>query len=290
MHVAAIIVNWHDWPNTVAAATSVLASTGGVDTAGLRVTVVVVDNEADEVAPPLPSGVLLIRSAENLGYAGGNNLGVAHALAWDAPPDYFLILNNDARVAPDAISQLVGYLEAHPTVGVAAPVLTDANGQHAASGGQWGRLRLHRFTEAPQAPRRVDFAIGAALMIPRAVMERLHGFDEQFFHYGEDLDLCWRLGHEHLAVVVVPLARVIHVGRNSLGRRPDQLTYYVVRNAMLFARKHGVTAPVGWLGIAAQLVPVRSLLRGRHTTLRAAWRGLKDGIGGITGRRDIDLR
>jgi len=288
-HVAVIIVNWHDWPNTVAAASSVLASSSAADTAGLQVTVVVVDNEAAEAAPSLPSGVHLIRSAENLGYAGGNNLGIAHALAWDAPPDYFLILNNDARVAPDAISQLVSYQQAHPEVGATAPVLTDASGRHAASGGQWGRLYLHRFTEAPAAPRRVDFAIGAALLIPRGVMERLDGFDERFFHYGEDLDLCWRLGQEHLAVVVVPLARVVHVGRNSLGRRPDQLTYYVVRNAVLFARKHGLAAPVGWLAIAAQLVPVRSLLRGRRTTLRAAWRGLWDGITGISGRRDIDL-
>ncbi len=291
--IAAIVVNWHDWPKTLAAVASLTASesrmpdTGRV---GVAVQVVVVDNESTPPVPDLPPGVELLCSPTNRGYAGGNNAGIRHMLARDPAPDAIAIINNDAVVAPDMLAELATYLGQHPDVGVAAPVLMAPDGGHASSGGSWGFWRLTRYGEAPAGPRRVDFAIGAALLVPRTVMEAAGGFDERFFHYGEDLDFCFRLAASGYGVVVVPTAQAVHAGHNSLGRRQDQLAYYVVRNAWLFAKKHGPGAPIGWAQVAAHLVPVRSWIRRRPTTAAAAWRGCWDGLRGIHGQVDIGHR
>lgn len=285
--ITAIVVNWHDWPKTEEAVDSLRASTAAPGAPAVAVAVLVVDNESREPVPPLPAGVEVIRSARNLGYAGGNNAGIRQALASTPPPAYIAIINNDAVVAPDMLSELAGYLAGHPEVGAAAPVLTEPDGRHASSGGRWGFWRLARWAAAPPTPRPVDFAIGAALVVPAAVMASAGGFDERFFHYGEDLDFCLRLARQGYRVVVVPRARAVHAGHNSLGRRQDQLAYYAVRNAWLFAKKHGPLAPIGWGQIAAHLVPVRSLLHGRPTTMAAAWRGCWDGLRGVQGQVDV---
>ena len=291
--IAAIVVNWHDWPKTLAAVASLTASEPhGGDGKHVRVAVqvVVVDNESIEPVPDLPPVVDVLCCPTNLGYAGGNNAGIRHALARDPAPDAIAIINNDAIVAPNMLAALATYLVQHPDVGAAAPVLLARDGRHASSGGSWGFWRLRRYGAAPRGPRTVDFAIGAALLVPRTVMEATGGFDERFFHYGEDLDFCLRLAHRGYRVVVVPSAQVVHMGRNSLGRRENQLTYYVVRNAWLFARKHGPFAPVGWAQVAAHLVPVRSWLGRRPTTAAAAWRGCWDGVRGVRGQVDIGRR
>lgn len=291
--IAAIVVNWHDWPKTLAAVASLTASeprmpdTGRV---GVAVQVVVVDNESTPPVPDLPPDVELLCCPTNLGYAGGNNAGIRHVLGRDPAPDAIAIINNDAVVAPDMLAELATYLGQHPDVGAAAPVLMEPDGRHASSGGSWGFWRLTRYGEAPAGPRRVDFAIGAALLVPRTVMEAAGGFDERFFHYGEDLDFCLRLAASGYGVVVVPTAQAVHAGHNSLGRRQDQLAYYVVRNAWLFAKKHGPRAPIGWAQVAAHLVPVRSWIRRRPTTAAAAWRGWWDGLRGVHGQVDIGRR
>ncbi len=291
--IAAIVVNWHDWPKTLSAVASLTASeprTPDGQRVGVAVRVVVVDNESAPPIPDLPREVDLVRCANNLGYAGGNNAGIRHVLTRQPAPDAIAIINNDAVVDRYMLAELATYLGQHPDVGAAAPVLREPDGRHAASGGSWGFWRLRRYDEAPTGPRRVDFAIGAALLVPRAVMEVVGGFDERFFHYGEDLDFCLQLAHRGYSVVVVPAAEAVHAGRNSLARRPDQLAYYVVRNAWLFARKHGPAAPIGWAQVAAHLVPIRSWLRRRPTTAAAAWRGWWDGVRGIQGQVDIGRR
>ncbi|MDA8197979.1 MAG: glycosyltransferase family 2 protein [Thermaerobacter sp.] len=291
--IAAIVVNWHDWPKTLAAVASLTTSepeAADGRRVGVAVQAVVVDNESTPPVPDLPPGVELLCCPTNLGYAGGNNAGIRHVLARDPAPDAIAIINNDAVVAPDMLAELATYLEQHPDVGAVAPVLREPDGRHASSGGSWGLWRLGRYGEAPTGPRRVDFAIGAALLVPRTVMEAVGGFDERFFHYGEDLDFCLRLAASGYGVVVVPTAQAVHAGHNALAGRQDQLAYYVVRNAWLFAKKHGPRAPIGWAQVAAHLVPVRSWIRRRPTTAAAAWRGWWDGLRGIHGQVDIGRR
>ena len=142
--IAAIVVNWHDWPKTPAAVASLTASeprVGDGKRVGVAVKVVVVDSESTEPVPDLPPDVELLCCPTNLGYAGGNNAGIRHVLARDSAPDAIAIINNDAVVAPDMLAELATHLVRHPDVGAAAPVLVEPDGRHASSGGTWGFWR-----------------------------------------------------------------------------------------------------------------------------------------------------
>jgi GT2 family glycosyltransferase len=278
--VAAIVVNWHDWDHTRQAVASVLASE--------QVTVgpvLVVDNESREAVPALGPGVVVLAQRENLGYAGGNNVGVRWVLDSQAA-DYILILNNDAILAPDALAHLVAYAQDHPDVGIVGPVLLHPDGSHQTSGGRLTFWDIRRYREPPQSPRQVDFVAGACLLVPARVWQDVGLFDERFFHYGEDVDLCLRVRQAGYRIVVVPEARVRHVRRNSLAGRAPQLAYYVVRNAFLFAGKHSWRR-VGVGPVVRHLVPVRSLLKGDWASAKAAWQGAWDGMRGRGGRRDL---
>jgi len=218
--VAAIVVNWHDWDQTRQAVASIVASEGARANP-----VLVVDNESQESVPALGPGVVVLRQAENLGYAGGNNVGIRWVLDAHAA-DYILIVNNDAQLAPDALAHLVAYAQAHPEVGIVAPVLLHPDGAHQTSGGRLTFWDIRRYRVPPRSPRPVDFVAGACLLVPVRVWRDVGLFDERFFHYGEDVDVCLRVRRAGYQIVVVPEARVRHVRRNSLAGRAPQLAYY----------------------------------------------------------------
>jgi len=276
--VAAIVVNYEAGPLLEGCVASLLDE--GVDE------LVVVDNgstdgSADRVRRRWP-GVEVVSPGRNLGYGAAANRGVAATRSADV-----LICNADLVVAPGSVAALVDALGARPTVGIAGPLVRTPEGDRypsarrfpslvdAAGHALLGMFRpRNRFTEAYQrsdlapvgdrvAP--VDWVSGACLLARRSALERIGGFDEAYFMYAEDVDLCWRAGRAGWGVVYVPGAEVTHQQGVSTARHPYRMILEHHRSLLRFAGR----STTGWrrllLPLVAAGIGVRAVLASVRT-------------------------
>jgi GT2 family glycosyltransferase len=238
MQLVAVVLNWNGGDDTLAA----LGSLAGMDT-------ICVDNGSSDgsdvaVEQGFPD-VELVRTGKNLGYAGGNNVGVGRALERGA--DWVLLLNNDAVAEPGLPEALAGAADARPDAGLLACKVLFPDGltiQYAGADfrawlGYSGRLRGYgerdRFHEAGDVGR-VD---GAAFAVSRAAIERAGLLDERLFAYVEDVEWSLRIRRAGFAAVFVPDARVRHKGSASSGGRSSTTgLYYSTRNTIVVAERH----------------------------------------------------
>ena len=288
MNLVAVVLNWNGGEDTLAA----LASLDGVTT-------VCVDNGSDDGSPDAVAerfpGVELIRTGVNLGFSGGNNVGIRRALARGA--DWVLLLNNDAVADPGVPAALAAAADARPDAGVLAckvyfadppDVLMYAGGRVNLRLGYWGRQ--DGFGERDDgrfdSVRDVDRATGAAMAVSRAAIERAGLLDESLFAYAEDTEWCLRIREAGFGVVFVPGAKVWHVGSASTGgmRSPTSI-YYDTRNMIAVAERHD---PRGGPASAVR----RGVVLGAHLAsardaagVRAAVKGWRDARRGRLGRR-----
>jgi N-acetylglucosaminyl-diphospho-decaprenol L-rhamnosyltransferase len=176
--------------------------------------------------------VQLIASEKNLGYARGNNLGMAEARG-----RYALILNPDTQIVGDALARMVRYMDEHPTVGVLGPALRYPDGSLQSSRRRFPTLatafcestllhqwfphnriaRRYYLADRPaDVPQPVDWLVGAALMIRREAWQRVGPLDEGFFMYFEELDWCRRGQAAGWEAHYLPTAEIIHYeGKSS---------------------------------------------------------------------------
>lgn len=196
---------------------------------------VVVDNASTsgnvEAAVAGYPGVEVIHAAENLGIGRGNNLGIRRGLS-RMDCEFVLVLNNDTTVEPGAIARLEEALREHPEAGVATPrilLMEDPDllwygGGHVdwRRGGAVAPGYLGPATAGDAlVARDVGFASGCAMLVRRAVLERVGGFDPRFFIYEEDLEFCLRVQDEGWTIRYVPGALVHHKGQAS-GRKKGE--------------------------------------------------------------------
>lgn len=265
--VLTLIVNWRTPDLTLRAAESALAAMQG-----MRGAITIVDNasgdgSADAIARAItargwdggPVPVRLIRSPVNGGFGAGNNLGAAAGLPDGSRPDLLFLLNSDAFPEPDAIRVLAAHLAFHPGTAIAGSAVRGEDGvphrtafrfpsiagefESAIRFGPVSRL-LHRHVVAPPPPAtagRVDWVSGAALMIRAEVFEALGGFDEAYFLYFEETDLCHRAARAGHRTDHVPESRVVHVGSASTGlaRAGRMPGYWFDSRLRYFTRSHG---------------------------------------------------
>lgn len=238
--------------------------------------VVVVDNAssddtAAQVARHLPRARWLALG-RNLGFGAANNRGLA-----EAGTEFVLLLNPDCVVEPGAIEALVAAADRFPEAAAVAPQLLDRQGRPDVSY-RWRSDRWASRGPGADGPACVGFASGACLLIRTAAMRRIGGFDETFFLYYEDDDLCIRLQQQCGALVFEPAARVRHVSRGSVGGRArlgaEYLRgYHHIQSKFLFQAKHlqrRVTTGRRWryAAVAALEAALRLLL----LDPRRAWR------------------
>jgi GT2 family glycosyltransferase len=288
VNLVAVVLNWNGGDDTLAA----LESLQGVDT-------VCVDNGSDDGSPDAVAArfphVELIRTGVNLGFSGGNNVGIRRALTRGA--DWVLLLNNDAVADAGLPAALAAAAAERPDAGVLAckvffadppDVLMYAGGRVNLRLGYWGRQDGfgQRDDGRFDTLRDVDRATGAAMAVSRAAIERAGLLDESLFAYAEDTEWCLRIREAGFGVVFVPDAKVWHVGSASTGgmRSPTSI-YYDTRNMIAVAERHDPRS-----GAAAAVR--RGVVLGAHLAnardaagVRAAVKGWRDARRGRLGRR-----
>ena len=247
------------------------------------------DGTADLVAWRHPD-VRLVRSPVNLGFAAGNNLAARHARG-----RMLLLLNPDALPEPGAIARGLALMQQDGQVGLGGGRLLDPDGSTQPSARMFPRLaqefivlsglaakfprsrwfgRMDRTWADPAQPAAVDWVPGAFAFIPSELFAQLNGFDERFFLYYEEVDLCRRIQAAGYRIQYWPELRVSHIGGESartvqgetVSRAGSQLTLWRARSGLLYYRKnHGLAA--AWA--------VNRLERGWHALrgLRARWTG-----------------
>jgi len=234
----------------------------------------------------------LVAVRENIGFAGGANLGIRRALA--AGADFVLLLNNDAMLEAGCLAELVRVARSRERVAaVGAKVLAadDPGRLWSAYGRLTYRAALveivgHGARDGPDfaSVEEVDWVPGCAMLLARSALEEVGLLDERFFAYHEDVDWCTSAHARGLRVLFAPAARVLHRGGGSLARygHVSPVRYLSARNTMLFASKHARLHE--WLRllitIAASLPLeyVRRRSRGEERAVRLLIRGYLDGL------------
>jgi N-acetylglucosaminyl-diphospho-decaprenol L-rhamnosyltransferase len=287
--VSVIIVNF----NSSAQARRCLESAAADldDTAGRQTpprvdwTAIIVDNASSDGGPSALQGLprtVVIANDRNVGFGAAVNQAARTTnagLLW--------VLNPDCEVLPGAFAALVETLDRHADCAIAAPQLLNADGSVQASArgeptawtGLFGRhTLLTRFFPSSRLARRnlpardlvladvesapVDWVMGAAMLVRREMFDRVDGFDQRYFLYWEDADLCRRLRDRGYATRYVPRARVIHAGGASANTQSALATRAFHRSAYLYYATHVVRSrwhPMRWVARVA-------------LTARAFWR------------------
>jgi GT2 family glycosyltransferase len=194
----------------------------------------VVDNASTDASADIAeaAGARVVRNAENRGFAAAANQGAALGTG-----ELILFLNPDATLAPDDLALLVRAFD-DPSVGAAGPRLVHPDGAEQRSCWPFPSP-VRTWREAfGFASASADFVVGACLLVRRDAFERLGGFDERFWLYGEETDICRRLRDCGLRVVHVPEARAVHVGGASSAALGSATFEHFQRGAELFIRKH----------------------------------------------------
>jgi GT2 family glycosyltransferase len=303
--VVVVIVSWNRVDELSAALESFTA------VAYPNYELVVVDNASQDatvatVRARFPHVTVLVNE-RNLGYTGGSNVGFRYALAHGA--DYVLLLNQDVRVAPDLIERLVAVLEADPRIAIAGAKnrLMENPGYTWGRYGKlnWGPLLVYTVGRYEPdydepTPKDVEWVIGNGCMLRGAVLREVGLFDEELFHFNEDVEWCMRVHRANYRVVYVDDAELLHHGSSSTDRGQQFVStsaYFLGRSAIVFARKYASAGQ--WLRLLINMA--------LGLCLRAAWhaiasvffavryqlpfvRGVIDGFSGRLRRDQITVR
>jgi len=235
------------------------------------------DKSGSAIARQFPD-LFYLEIPENLGFAGGSNAGIKRCL--DAGADWIWLLNNDTRVSPDSLALLMRAASGHTRAGaVGAMVYTGDGGEYVASGpGTVDYFRAKTFlkpTDRRDGVLECQWISGSNLLLRRQALAEAGDFDEDYFLYFEDTDLCLRFNRAGWKTLLVPAARVEHVGGGSTeGGRSYWRAYYYTRNRFLFFLKNAnpLLAVISLVSIWAHLIRHALVLPLRGEEGKNQWR------------------
>jgi GT2 family glycosyltransferase len=225
-----------------------------------------------------------MQSGHNGGFGYGVNFAVRRALASDTPPDYVYLLNSDAFPAEDSIRRLVDHLRSHPEVGIAGSYVHGPDGEphitafrfpsvlsELSESVKLGVIKpiLDRFVvrlPLPTEDCEVDWVAGCSMLIRREVLDRVGLFDEDFFLYFEETDLCKRAAEGGFKTAYVVDSRVAHIGCVSTGHKEWKRfpSFWFDSRRHYFEKQHGKSY---FWGATAARVAGGSLWRARRRLL-----------------------
>jgi GT2 family glycosyltransferase len=206
--------------------------------------IIVVDNASGqnpeaEITAGYPD-VKVIVSEENLGFAGGNNLGIKAATG-----EYIFFLNNDTEVMEDIITPMVELMNINYEIGVLCPRICDFDSPHHLQYAGFteinplsGRNSLHDNPESKLVPYTTAYPHGAAMMIRKSTIDKVGPMPEDYFLYYEELDWGAQIKRAGYSIVVDPRYVVYHKESASVGRQSPMKAFYHSRNRLLFMRRN----------------------------------------------------
>lgn len=248
------------------------------------ISVWVVDNGSTDGSPEMVlrdfPGMNVVWNNGNTGYSKACNQGVAATVE-----PYAVIMNSDTTLACDTFARVIGYLEGHPGAGIAAPLIRNPDGTVQFSCREFPSMKtafVHAFLGLFKSDnaesvsykqmswdhasvRDVDWVSGAFMALSREAFDRIGGFDEKYFMYVEDVDICWRMWQSGRSVAFVPRGEVVHHIGMSSQRTPARMVFHHHRSMLRFHRRtyEGPARPLVnaavALGIAARVVLILGL-------------------------------
>lgn len=245
--VIIIVLNWNGGDDTLACLESI-ANVQYRDISTLVIDNGSTDNSLAQLnAYPAGFPLKVVATGKNLGFAGGNNVGIRHAL--EAGAEFVLLLNNDALIHPDAISRLVAAAEANPAAGVfSGKIFIGTAGDRLwYAGARWNEStqRFHHVGygehDAPcySDSGATDYASGCAMFVRADLFRQIGLLDENFFLTYEETDFCYRARAAGHASMYVAEAVFRHKVSASFGGESTPLhEYFYARNLLLFGEKH----------------------------------------------------
>jgi len=231
MDISVIIVSY----NTAALT---LACLDSLSRAGGDKEIIVVDNAStdhsvDAIRKEFPD-VCLIANRQNRGFGAANNQALRMCRG-----HYVVLLNPDTVIKEDALSKAVSFMESHPQTGLAGAKILNPDGtlQESLSYRYPGEKFSHG--ETADFPGNIACVLGAFMIARKSVLDELGGFDEDFFLYGEDQDLAWRIREKGLSIGYIEEAEVFHWGGQSeLQSTPSAVFEKKLQAEYLFYAKH----------------------------------------------------
>jgi GT2 family glycosyltransferase len=231
--VYVVVLNWNGWRDTIRCLDALALGTYP------DLHVVVVDNgstddSVEELRRAYPK-LSLLETGQNLGFAGGSNPGIRHAIKQNA--DFIWLLNNDTEPEPDALTHMVRRAQSDPHIGSVGSVLLSSNRTRVLA---WGGGRVNRWmgysrhATGPENDRWFDYITAASMLVPRKAFEQIGLLDERYFLYWEDIEFGFRLRRNGWRLAVASDSRVIHKENGSTEGNRSILTRYSTVSAMRF--------------------------------------------------------
>lgn len=211
--------------------------------------IIVVDNAStvevdEETLSFIKEKAVYIESDTNIGFSGGNNIGIEHALKNGA--DYILLLNNDTAVEPDFLDVLVSNSIEAPNAGiVGGKIKYYSNPNMIWFGGGFfdrdtGKIGHERYNEvdlkSTNTIRSISFMTGCLMLIPVKIIQEVGKLEEKYFLYSEDTDYCCRVMDAGYDLLFCEDAVIYHKINASTGKSSNLMTYYTTRNKLFIAR------------------------------------------------------
>lgn len=245
--VSVILVNYNGFEDTI----ECVKSLKDIDYDNYEI--IVVDNGStvnptDQQSRYLSENTIFIRNDKNLGFAGGNNIGIKTVLQHN--PQYLLLLNNDTVVKKDFLTRLVETAESHSNVGIVCGKIYwfDEPDTLWFDGGEIDRntcITTHynynkKDTHMDnQQTREISFATGCMWLVPSETIQTVGMMDEDYFLYSEDDDYCCRITDAGYKIIYNPAVSIYHkVSKSSGGSMNASVQYYIARNKLMIIEKY----------------------------------------------------
>jgi len=283
--VSIVIINWNGYEDTYECIESLMKITYK------NLEIVVVDNGSDtDDVLDLENKfekVKVLRNKENLGFSGGNNIGINYSLKQNS--DFILLLNNDTTVNDNFLEPLVEKSLVTKDIGIIAPQINYYSNPKRiwSAGGKISKIRGSGFAfsnkleiEHSNLLKEVTFVSGCCMLIKKEAFEKVGLFDEKYFLYTEDTDFCYRVNKTGLKIYITAESKIYHKVNKSTETTFSTLPlYYNTRNRLYFSKKNfKYFLPITfiYLSITMILKCIGWFITGKTSNISAVYRGFKD--------------
>lgn len=240
----------------------------------------------------MQDNVIVINSGSNLGFSGGNNIGIKYAI--ENKTDYILLLNNDTEVEPDFLNYMVNdCMDSNDNVVVTNKIMyMREKNKIWYGGGKFNSITSRTIAyginqedcKEYNMPMKVSFASGCCLLIPVGIIESIGLMSEDFFLYCEDTEYCLRIQRAGYEILYEPNSKIYHKVNASTSKITGIQTYYLVRNKMYIVKKY-IKSQYKFIAYFYTLSETLKRVLAKEYEYEWAICGLKDFCKNITGKK-----